>query len=268
MSTAERGPKYADLWVRIVSAIILAGIALVDFWKGGVYVTALVAFATGLMLWEYRRVLKPDTGLDDMGLLISVGTGVLAVALSGSFEIHISLIVALCGVALLAVLDRPKLVWMAPGLVYIALAMSFLVELRRDPDTGFYTVLWLVLVVIATDIGGYFAGRSIGGPKIWPRVSPKKTWSGTLGGLGLALLVGVIFALASEIKVPWILGLSVLLAMASQAGDLIESAFKRRFGVKDASNLIPGHGGLLDRFDGLLGALAVFALLSFFLPAG
>ena len=121
------------------------------------------------------------------------------------------------------------------------------------------TLVWLVLVVIATDVAGYFAGRFIGGPKFWPRVSPKKTWSGTLGGWFAAMLIGLVFLTFTNAgkDLPWI---SMLLSLASQMGDVAESAIKRRMGVKDSSSLLPGHGGLLDRFDGLLGA-ALFMLL-------
>ena len=120
-------------------------------------------------------------------------------------------------------------------------------------------MFWLVLVVVATDVAGYFAGRLIGGPKFWPRVSPKKTWSGTVAGWIAAGLLGAVFAhytIANFNLVP----LSVAAAMASQLGDIAESAIKRRAGVKDSSNLIPGHGGLFDRFDGMLGA-ALFILI-------
>ena len=122
----------------------------------------------------------------------------------------------------------------------------------RD-DMGFVWMLWLVLVVVVTDILGYFAGRLIGGPKFWPRVSPKKTWAGTAGGWVGAALVGAAFAFATGAGLQ-LIGVSVAVSMASQMGDIAESAIKRRVGVKDSSNLIPGHGGLLDRFDGMLGA--------------
>jgi phosphatidate cytidylyltransferase len=120
-------------------------------------------------------------------------------------------------------------------------------------EFGFFWLLWLIVVVVMTDVAGYFAGRLIGGPKFWPRVSPKKTWAGTVAGWVGAALVGLVFERiggASTAVVP----LSVLLSMASQWGDIAESALKRRMGVKDSSQLIPGHGGLFDRFDAMLGA--------------
>ena len=128
----------------------------------------------------------------------------------------------------------------------------------RD-DLGFGWMAWLVLVVIATDVMGYFAGRMIGGPKFWPKVSPKKTWSGTAGGWIGAAIVGAIYA-AKTPEMLEVIGVSVAVSMASQMGDIAESAIKRHLDVKDSSNLIPGHGGVLDRFDGMLGA-AVFLLI-------
>jgi phosphatidate cytidylyltransferase len=144
--------------------------------------------------------------------------------------------------------------------VYAAMIMlaSFgLVAFREG--YGMLWLLWLVLVVVITDIAGYFAGRVFGGPKFWPAVSPKKTWSGTVAGWLCAALVGLVFLKISTAGID-LLWISSVLAFASQMGDIAESAIKRRAGVKDSSNLIPGHGGLMDRFDGLLGA-ALFMLL-------
>ncbi|MDB4074642.1 phosphatidate cytidylyltransferase, partial [Ascidiaceihabitans sp.] len=128
----------------------------------------------------------------------------------------------------------------------------------RD-DLGFIWMLWLIVVVVVTDVLGYFAGRMIGGPKFWPAVSPKKTWSGTIFGWIGATVVGVIFVSYTGASFE-LVGISIAVAMASQMGDIAESAVKRMMGVKDSSTLIPGHGGVLDRFDGMLGA-AVFLLL-------
>ena len=139
----------------------------------------------------------------------------------------------------------------------IIIAAFGMVQLREVSGMGW--LLWLVLVVVATDVAGYFAGRAIGGPKFWPRVSPKKTWAGTIAGWVAAAAVGAVFVATSGANVG-LIGLSVAVAMASQMGDMAESAMKRRVGAKDSSTLIPGHGGLLDRFDGMLGG-AVFLLL-------
>jgi phosphatidate cytidylyltransferase len=132
--------------------------------------------------------------------------------------------------------------------------------LRAD---GFAAALWLFLVVAAADVGGYFAGRLIGGPKLWPRVSPKKTWAGSLGGIALAVAMGAMFsAVVSGTDPGEVCMLSAAVALVSQAGDLAESALKRHFGVKDSGRLLPGHGGALDRFDGLVAAALAAALVA------
>lgn len=149
--------------------------------------------------------------------------------------------------------------WLVAGLVYIGLAIGGFLWMRHQRVWGLETALWLVLVVAATDIGAYFAGRMIGGPKLAPRISPGKTWAGLIGGMILAMGVSAAFA-------AWVAGNVVAVAIfagpvavIAQAGDLLESAAKRRFGVKDSGSILPGHGGLLDRFDGLSAAILLLA---------
>jgi phosphatidate cytidylyltransferase len=136
--------------------------------------------------------------------------------------------------------------------------------MRFDSAKGLSALILILLVVWATDIGGYFAGRSIGGPKLWPRISPNKTWAGAIGGFAASIVVAagfVAFRLGETVP---LLVLASVLSIASQLGDLFESAVKRRFGVKDSSRIIPGHGGVLDRLDGFVAAVvlaAIFGLL-------
>ena len=132
---------------------------------------------------------------------------------------------------------------------------------RLDQVWGFVALILVLLVVWVTDIGGYFAGRGIGGPKLWPRVSPKKTWAGAIGGFIASLAIAAAFAGCGLGKMGPLLLLGAVLSIASQLGDLFESAVKRRFGVKDSSQIIPGHGGLLDRLDGFVAAIALAALI-------
>jgi len=148
------------------------------------------------------------------------------------------------------------------GYAVIILASLGFLWLRNDPAFGFLTAIWLVLVVIAADVGAYFAGRFLGGPKLAPSISPNKTISGALGGLLLAVIVGgLVSGISGSGSLIIVALISLVTAIASQIGDLVESAAKRRHGVKDSSNILPGHGGALDRFDGLLAAILFVAAL-------
>ena len=162
--------------------------------------------------------------------------------------------------------DRPGF-WSFIGAIYIGLGLCLFIFLRETPEQGLGAVVWLALVVIATDIGAYFAGRLIGGPKLWPRVSPGKTWSGAVGGVAAAVFVAALFRIGAG-ETPT--GLSALaaavLSAVSQGGDLAESAYKRKFGVKDSGRILPGHGGLLDRLDGLLAATIVLGMIALTRP--
>ncbi len=256
------GSRYADLGVRVASALVLIFIAIVDMWLGGIWVALLVAVLAVLMIWEYRRLFADGPlPLSEVPLMVMAVGSAVVVMVCGMVSLKAGAGVALAVAAVMAGVARRDRGWMAAGTIYIAVGLCFLVDLRGGTDEGILRVLWLVLVVIATDVGGYFAGKSIGGPKLWPAISPNKTWAGTLGGLALALFVGAIFAVAVWPHMPHIVVLSLVVAMASQAGDLAESWLKRRHGVKDSSALIPGHGGVLDRFDGLLGGLWMYGIL-------
>ncbi|MEM9140434.1 MAG: phosphatidate cytidylyltransferase [Pseudomonadota bacterium] len=152
----------------------------------------------------------------------------------------------------------------ALGALYILAADVAFIALRGQEAFGLLSILWAVLVVIAADVGGYFAGRLIGGPKLWPKVSPKKTWAGLGGGIALAFVVGGLFSWATTGTYFYqVCIVSMIAALVAQGGDLAESALKRHFGVKDAGSLIPGHGGLLDRLDGHMAALLVAAAVTF-----
>ena len=147
-------------------------------------------------------------------------------------------------------------IWMVAGLAYAGVLLLAPVILRRDPSLGFVAILFLFAVVWATDIAAYFAGRAIGGPKLWPAVSPNKTWSGAIGGtLGGVAAALIVVKVAGLVIAPMLVLVTLALSVASQAGDLLESALKRGFGAKDSGDLIPGHGGLMDRLDGFLTAV-------------
>jgi phosphatidate cytidylyltransferase len=152
--------------------------------------------------------------------------------------------------------------WAAAGVVYAGIALIAPLVLRRDSELGLLAMLFLFAVVWSTDILGYFVGRAIGGPRLAPRISPKKTWSGACSGAFGALAAGIaVVYVAGDTALLPAACVAFVLSIASQAGDLFESAVKRRFGVKDASHLIPGHGGLMDRLDGFITASGVAALV-------
>ncbi|WP_343039126.1 phosphatidate cytidylyltransferase [Propylenella binzhouense] len=152
--------------------------------------------------------------------------------------------------------------WIALGLLYVGIPTAGLVLLRIGGPEAWIGIVFIFAIVWATDTAAYFGGRTIGGPKLWPRISPNKTWSGAVAGLLAGIVAGALVAAASGAPLVAAAVLAAVLSVASQAGDLLESAFKRRFSVKDSGSLIPGHGGVLDRIDGLYGAAAAAWILS------
>nr|WP_249158969.1 phosphatidate cytidylyltransferase [Bradyrhizobium jicamae] len=252
--------------LRVVAALVLAPVAIALAYAGGVAWTLLVTLVAIGLFVEWLLV----TGL---GRDFSVALpGVIALLLSGQYLVTGNLDAAMrvlaVGVIVVALTSgvlRNWAVagWAVAGLLYAAGAEIASVVLRLDPVKGFAALMFVLLIVWVTDIGGYFAGRSIGGPKLWERVSPKKTWAGAAGGFIASLLVAAGFA-AFEIGTTGpLLLLGAALSVVSQLGDLFESAVKRRFGVKDSSQIIPGHGGLLDRLDGFVAAVVVAAIVGF-----
>jgi phosphatidate cytidylyltransferase len=164
--------------------------------------------------------------------------------------------------ALGVVVARPsrQRLWGAAGFLYAGAALMASVLVRFDQIEGLVALILVLLVVWATDIGGYFVGRGIGGPRLWPRVSPSKTWAGAIGGFVASLVVAAGFAASGLGRAGPLLLLGACLSIASQLGDLLESAIKRHFGVKDSSHIIPGHGGLMDRLDGYVAAIVMAAI--------
>lgn len=155
--------------------------------------------------------------------------------------------------------------WMALGSMYIAVPTAAMIWLRGDDTPGMMTIIWLFLVVWGADTGAYLTGRTIGGPKLAPRISPKKTWAGFIGGVSIASLISVSFYFLEPGSIVSLAIAGLVVAIMSQIGDLLESMAKRHFDVKDSSNLIPGHGGILDRVDGLvIGAVTAAAILMIF----
>lgn len=255
----------SSLRTRILSAIVLAPPVLAALVAGPPYSDILIVLAAAIMAWEWGGMVAGKRGL--AAWLLVLFTGLFAAASIVLHPLHLA--AAAAGGILVCYLvqrlesarDTPGL-WLAGGLVYLLPPSIALLLLRREEPEGLLFVLFAVLTVWATDIGAYFAGRALGGPKILPAISPHKTWAGLFGGMLAAAAVGAgLSQLFSRAALPDAALLAAGLAVLAQAGDFLESGIKRHFGVKDASTLIPGHGGLLDRVDGLMPVALVLAIL-------
>ena len=244
--------------------MLLAPVVLFAAFVGGWPFAALLAIAAILVLWEWLGMIAARPG----GVLLALGGGALAAAqanLQFNGTLPLTLVLTLLGAAALALVARGgsrERLWALGGMVYAAGVVFPAQLLRADPTLGLISLGWLLAVVWTTDIAAYFCGRLIGGPKLWPRVSPNKTWSGALGGAILATLAGVLVLRVAGIdSFLYAAPVAFVVSVASQGGDLFESSMKRRFGVKDSSHLIPGHGGLMDRLDGfIVGAALALAI--------
>lgn len=252
------GGNFTDLRARVLSGVAMAAVGVGAIWAGGYLFAALAIVLAGLMGWELTQMMDPgaDAGRPQ-------GAGFSAALLVGVFSLMVGGWLSLAGlvagaVALALRMPRDRAIYGA-YLVMAMVAAHGLIGLRAGFGPGF--VLWLLGIVVASDVAGYFAGRILGGPKFWPRVSPKKTWSGTVAGWLLAAVVGWVLMQAMGLG-PVVIALSALLAFAGQMGDIAESAIKRHMGVKDSSNLIPGHGGVLDRFDAMIAVAALAYLMA------
>ena len=252
------GSKWADLGVRTASAVVLVPIVLGAVWLGGFWFTGLIVVLGILMALEWVRIAY---GNNKAQLLIHE----VAAA---------SLIMGSLRLSLLALLILTVLSWFLQrkdqfdifkllGVFYIGLPILAFDVLRGDVALGFLAVVWCMVIVWSADIMAYFFGRIIGGPKLAPRISPKKTWAGMLGAIVGAALASWAVSYLGKIEV-WPLALmAALFAILEQGGDIFESAFKRQFGVKDSGTLIPGHGGVLDRVDGLITVATCAAIVGF-----
>ena len=254
------GGRWNDLQTRVTSAAVMLAVGAVDIWLGGVPFSALVVVLTGLMIWELAMMTAPAVPKTAVLLAILAAAALAASALLPS---QAGIAILLIPVTALALTPRRIPAATVAYAAAILVAGFGLISLRNTAGTP--AILWLISVVIISDVMGYFAGRLLGGPKFWPAISPKKTWSGTVAGWIGAAMVGLGFVLFAGAG--WgLIVLSPFVAFAGQMGDIAESWIKRRTGVKDSSHLIPGHGGVLDRFDALIGAVVVVLLLCLIVP--
>ena len=260
----QSGSRWSDLRPRVLSAAILAPTVLLCIWVGGVsFKIMLIAGALGLAS-EWVGMCRVSAMR--MPGIVTVGAIVAGTAAAAFGQIAVGLALFAIGAAgtVLLANGTPHRWALALGVPYAGLGAVALLWLRADSMVGLVDLLFLLLLVWASDIGAYMTGRLLGGPKLAPRVSPGKTWSGALGGLAAAIAAGLLVATlshAAEHPVR-VAAIAAALGIVAQAGDLLESLLKRHFGVKDSGRLIPGHGGLLDRVDALLTAAPVTALLA------
>ena len=252
MSTSDR---WSDLTARLGSAVVMIALGLGAVLVGADVFHAFIAIICGAMVWELTRMLLGQGGTKAVGLGgLAAFCVMIAIYVPGAFVLPMLAVPVVVGLFLMS---EHRFIFAA----FVSLVGLAGYEMMTVRDTlGLIWIFWLILIVMMSDVAGYFAGRIIGGPKFWPKISPKKTWSGTIAGWVGAAVIGFGFAQYLDMSL-MLVPYSVLVAFAAQLGDIAESAVKRRVGVKDSSQLIPGHGGLLDRFDGMLGA-SFFILLT------
>lgn len=269
MTPAPAPPRrFGDLAVRSVIAILFAATGFGAIWAGGGWGLGFVMIAGGVMAWEWRRIAARPGDRVLAGFQALAVAGAAFVAFHGRILEAAVFLVAVAALGAAVDIARGRSPWWSlAGALYLGAALTFFVLLLGSPAHGLQVIIWLILVVVATDIGAYFSGRLFGGPKLWPRVSPNKTWAGALGGMALAALAAALvglgagrgFGVAAMVA-------AMLISAVSQAGDLAESAFKRKFDKKDSGRLLPGHGGLLDRLDGMIAATLAVGVLSLIRP--
>jgi phosphatidate cytidylyltransferase len=248
---------WSDLGPRIVSALVLMAGALATAYWGRVLFAAFWGAAAAVVMFEWLRLVSP-VRLKPRALVQVLALGVLACLAAAGLWLPagVALVVMIVAAGLIG--DRESRFWDASGVLYASALVLAPVALRQSPSHGLVAIVWLFAIVWAADICAYFVGKGLGGPKLWARVSPKKTWSGLAGGAIGGVVAGVATLAAAGVPLSagaWFIALLVVLA--SQCGDLLESWMKRHFGVKDTGHIIPGHGGLMDRLDGFVLAAAV-----------
>ena len=260
---AAPSPKRSDLKPRLLAGIAMALVAVGITYSGAVPFAAMVGVVALVMCWEWGRMVRGEAlGIAFPLHLVAIATAA-ALAAAGMMREALAAVVA-GAVVVLALTGRHRLM-SAAGVIYVGLPVVALIWFRNDARLGLEAILFLFLVIWTSDIAAFASGRTFGGPKLWPRVSPNKTWSGFIGGISASALVGALVAQFVAGASSAELGATgLVLALIAQMGDLAESALKRSFGVKDSSAIIPGHGGVMDRADSTVAvsvAAAIFALL-------
>jgi phosphatidate cytidylyltransferase len=256
-----------------MSAVVLAAIVLAATWMGGVVFAVLAAIISLLIFYEWTSIIgqqKLASRLTAFGwaAVVVVAIETIFRGINSSYFSSLVILVGFVVVAIVIAAVRGRSYWLAGGIFYAGLSGISLTALRGSSEAGLIGILFIFAIVWATDILAYFVGRAVGGPKLAPPISPGKTWSGAIGGTVSGIIAGCIVIVLAGFDLTFgHVVVAALLSIFSQIGDLFESFIKRRFGVKDSSHLIPGHGGVMDRVDGLvfacflafLGSLAINA---------
>jgi len=252
----------SNLKLRIFSGAVLAAVAFLLAYAGPLPFAFLILVCALVISWEWGRLVRGATF--DLGFFVHAIAVTAAIVLAGAGYAALAVAaLAIAAITLIPLYIGRGARLSALGVFYVGLPAVALLWLRSDEPFGFTAVLFIFAVVWSSDTAAYAAGRSIGGPKLWPRVSPNKTWSGLIGALCAGAVAAAVFAvLEPEAGPVRLILIGVGLALIAQAGDLAESALKRLFNLKDASDLIPGHGGFMNRMDSIVAAAVAAALLA------
>jgi phosphatidate cytidylyltransferase len=246
-----------DLRKRVASSVVMVVLAIAAVVVGGWAFVLFWTVAAIIIAWEWMSIVIADTRLP---LTVAIAALLAAAAAAGSGRVLVACGALAAGAIAVAALARERRTWSGAGVLYAGVLVLAPTLLRAGVH-GVAAMFFLFAVVWVTDILGYFVGRAVGGPRLALSISPKKTWAGAVGGALGAVLAGMVFAALTGYSIIGSGLMAFALSLVSQGGDLIESAIKRRFGVKDASHVIPGHGGLMDRLDGFIAAAAVAVLI-------
>jgi phosphatidate cytidylyltransferase len=254
-------PRGSELALRVCSALVLVPLALATAYLGDWPFAVFWGVAAMGVLWEWTSLVAGT----DRRFVLMTGAASLALALAlgvSGLPLAAVIVLAISTLAAASLAPAERRLWIAGGIPYAGAIGLAPIVLRSDREDGFLAVIFLFAVVWTTDIAAYFIGRAAGGPKLVPQVSPNKTWSGAIGGTLAAVVVALALAKTAALAGLFAIAmLAIVLSVSAQVGDVFESFLKRRFGAKDSSHLIPGHGGLMDRLDGFVTASVVAALI-------
>lgn len=254
--------SYKDLAKRAGSAALLAATALLLTVISPWTFAALVAAGALILAWEWEKLTRSKPSQINLAIHAATAIAACGAALFGHGLYAVAILCAGAIISAAVPQSTSSRVWSASGILYLGAALVILIALRNDEAYGLWSVLLLFIVVWSADTAAYFAGRSFGGLKLAPRISPGKTWSGFAGGLIVPIALTFAYGTYLDLGNPYVLSaVGAFLALASQLGDLVQSAIKRNFGAKDSGSILPGHGGLFDRVDGLIGAAIAAGIL-------